>query len=335
MSKSNPTPGQRPSRSELRASLIWPVVISVAIWVAGLLIYIFAPGRFDALVSGLIAVGLVIYLLYYQRSQRLSPGERLGALLLAIPAVAGITYGLVRGDALFAITGVSASLLLLSAQRVLTTPISYRMARRAFMRGRLETALDLVDKAIGARPHFWESYQLRSLIYLSALQFAAAERDARKALELRPDAHPVYNTLGQIYLAESRYDAARDAYSRAIDLSPKHALYHYHHGLALYRLGQPRAAAEALAAATRLSLPHVTYELQAYYYLGRALEGNGEIEKAEEVFADMVKFKEGLETLKGELKGQPDFPELPALRADLRDLEKRLAAAEREAVKRG
>ncbi len=334
MSKSNSNSGQRPSRSELRASLMWPVVISIGIWVAGLLIYIFAPGRFDALVSGLIAVGLVIYLLTYQRTQRLSPGERIGALLLAIPAVAGITFGLVYGEALFAITGVSASLLLLSAQRFLTTPMSYRMARRAFTRGHLETALDLVDKAIGARPHFWESYQLRALIYLSALQFGAAERDARKALELRPDAHPVYNTLGQLFLAESRYDAARDAYSRAIDLSPKQALYHYHHGLALYRLGQHRAAAEALAAATRLNLPDVTYELQAYYYLGRALEGNGEIEKAEEVFADMVKFKEGLETLKSELKGQPDFPELPALRADRRDLEKRLVAAEREAVKK-
>jgi len=164
-------------------------------------------------------------------------------------------------------------------------------------------------------------------------QFAAAERDARQALALRPDAHPVYNTLGQLYLAESRYPHAHDAYSRAIDLSPRQALYHYHQGVAAYRLGQHRAAAEALAAATRLSLPNVTYELQAYYYLGRALEGNGEIEKAEEVFADMVIFKEGLETLKDKLKQQPDFPELPALRADLRDMEKRLSAAEREAAK--
>ena len=165
------------------------------------------------------------------------------------------------------------------------------------------------------------------------MQFAAAERDARKALQLRPDAHPVYNTLGQLYLAESRYAAALDAYSRAVSLSHKQALYHYHQGLAAYRLGQARDAAEPLAAATRLGLPHVTYELQAYYYLGRALERNGEIEKAEEVFADMVKFKEGLDVLKGELKQQPDFPELPALRADLRDMEKRLSAAEREAAK--
>ena len=99
MSKTRSSQGQRPSRSELRASIVWPVVISVGIWVAGLLIYIFLPGRFDVLVSVLIALGLVVYLLYYQRAQRLTPGERLGSLLLATPAVAGIAYGVVRGEA--------------------------------------------------------------------------------------------------------------------------------------------------------------------------------------------------------------------------------------------
>jgi tetratricopeptide (TPR) repeat protein len=318
----------------LRASIVWPVVISVAIWVVGLLIWLVRPGQFDVLVSIIVAVGLAIYLLYYQRSQHLSPGERVVSLLLALPAIAGISYGLIRGEAVYTITGVSASLLLLGAQRALTTPLSFRLAARSFNRGHLETALDLVDKAIVARPNFWESYQLRALINLSGMQFAAAERDARAALELRPDAHPVYNTLGQLYLAQSRYEKALEAYSRAIALSPKQALYHFYQGVAGYRLGQHRPAAEALAASTRLGLPYVTYELQAYYYLGRALELNGEIEKAEEIFADMVKFKEGVDLLKDELKQQPDFPELPALRADLRDMQKYLAAVERAATTR-
>lgn len=332
MSKESPSSSQRkgarPSRSELRASIVWPVTIATIIWLAGLIIWIVAPGRFDVLASAIIAAGLVIYLIWYQRSLRLSPGERIFSLVLAAPAILGITFGMIDGQAVYAITGVSASLLLLAAQRALTVPFSYRMARRAFYRGQLEMALDLVDKAIAARPGFWESYQLRSLIYLSAMQFGQAERDALKALELRPDAHPVHNTLGQLYLAGSQYERAAEAYSKAIDLSPKHALYHYHQGLALYRMGQARDAAEALAASTRLGLPDVTYELQAYYYLGRALERNGEIEKAEEIFADMVKFKDGLEILRADLRQQPDFPELAALRADLSDLEKRLAAAE-------
>jgi tetratricopeptide (TPR) repeat protein len=321
------TPGRPPSRGELRASIVWPVVIAVGIWLAGLIIYIVAPGRFDALVSAIIAVGLAVYLFWFQRSLKLTPGERVVMLLLALPAILGLTFGVIRGQAVYAITGVCLSLLLLAAQRALTVPLSYRMARRSFSRGHLETALDLVDKAIAARPGFWESYQLRALIYLSGMQFGAAERDALKALELRPDAHPALNTLGQIHFVNRDYARAADSYARAVALSPKQALYHYHHGLALYRLGQARDAAEPLAASTRLGLPDVAYELQAYYYLGRALEQNGEIEKAEEVFADMVKFKDGVELLKADLKAQPDFPELPVLRADLRDIEKRLAAA--------
>lgn len=320
-------PGERPSRSELRNSVVWPVAISAVIWVIGLIIYGIAPGRFDVAVSAIIAVGLVVYLFWYQRRLSITPGERILSLLLAVPAIAGITFGMIRGQALYAITGVSGSLLLLALQRVVSVPFSYRMARRSFSRGNSELALDLVDKAIDARPRFWESYQLRSLIYLSAMQFNQAERDALKALELRPDAHPVHNTLGQLYMAGGHYERAADAYSKAIDLSPKHALYHFHQGLALYRLGDVREAAEALAASTRLGLPDVTYELQAYYYLTRSLERNGEIEKAEEVSADMVKFRDGLEIIKADLKQQPDFPELAALRADLRDMEKRLAAA--------
>lgn len=320
-------PGQRPSRSELRNSIVWPVAISVVIWLAGLIIWIIAPGRFDVAVSAIIAVGLVVYLVWYQRRLNMTSGERIFSLLLAVPAIAGITLGMIRGEAVYAITGVSGSLLLLALQRALSVPFSYRMARRSFSRGNSELALDLVDKAIDARPTFWESYQLRSLIYLSAMQFGQAERDALKALELRPDAHPVHNTLGQLYLASSRYERAVEAYSKAIDLSPKHALYHFHQGLALYRLGEVREAAEALAASTRLGLPDVSYELQAYYYLARALEQNGEIEKAEEIYADMVKFRDGLEIIKADLKEQPEFPELAALRADLRDMQKRLASA--------
>ena len=66
-------PGQRPSRSELRNSIVWPVIISVVIWLTGLIVWIVAPGRFDALVSGVIAVGLIIYLIWYQRRLRLTP----------------------------------------------------------------------------------------------------------------------------------------------------------------------------------------------------------------------------------------------------------------------
>lgn len=320
--------GTHPSRGELRNSIVWPVVIMALTWGGGLIIYGIAPGQFDAAVSAAIAVGLLVYFVWYQRRLPMTRGERVFSLALAIPAIIGITFGMKDGNAVYAITGVSLSLLLLAVQRVVVTPFSFRMARRSFMRGDLELALDLVDKAIAARPGFWESYQLRALIFLADMQYDRAKRDAQKALELRPNAHPVYNTLGQLYLANSRYDRAAEAYSMAIGLAPRQALYHYYLGLALYRQGAWRDAAEALAASTRLGLPDVAYELQAYYYLGSALERNGETEKAEEIFADMAAFKPGLDVLKADMKRRPDFPELGALRADLRDMERRLKTAE-------
>lgn len=320
--------GQHPSRKELRSSVIWPVAIAIGIWVAALVIWIIAPGQFDVLVSGIIGIGLLVYLVYYQRSQKLTRREQVVALFLAVPAIAGITGGLIYGQAVYAITGVSMSLLLLGARRLVTTPISYRMARRSFFRGDLSTALDLADKSIGARPDFWETYQLRALIFLSNMQFGASERDARRALEIRPDAHPAYNTLGQIYLATNEFSKAEKAYGRAVELSPKNGLYHYHLGLSQYRQGNYREATVSLAAASQYGLPYVTYELQNYYYLARSLEENGEVEKAEEVNVDMLAFKDGLAMLKEELSSQPDFPHLDLLRQDLQEIEQRLASGE-------
>lgn len=320
--------GERPSRSELRASVLWPIFISVGIWVAALLIWLVAPGRFDALVSGIIAVGLLIYLFYYVRSQRLTRPEQVIAIVFAVPAVIGITFGLLYGNAVYAITGVSFSLLLLGARRLFTTPISYRMAKRRFFAGDTAMALDLANKSIAARPDFWETYQLRALINLSNMRFDAAERDAQRALELRPDAHPAYNTLGQLYLATNRFEDARTAYQKASEMAPKNPLYLYHLGLSEYRLGNYRDAAEALAGATRANVPYVTYELLTYYYLLLSLEHNNEVEKAEEVAEDLPKFKEGLPQIQEDLARQPDFPHLALLRQDIKDLEKRLAKTE-------
>ncbi len=332
MSKNKPEAkkgaSEHPSRKELRSSVIWPVVISVGIWIVALVVWLFVPGQFDVLVSAIIGVGLLIYLVYYQRSQRLTLREQVVSLFLAIPAIAGITAGLIAGQALYAITGVSLTLLLLGARRIITTPISYRLARRSFFAGDLSMALDLADKSIKARPDFWETYQLRALIFLSNMQFGAAERDANQALKLRPDAHPALNTLGQVYLATNEFDKAEKVYTRAIQLSPKSALYHYYLGLSLYRQGQYRSATAAFATATQFGLPYVTYELQAYYYLARSLEENGETEKAEEVNIDMLAFKEGLPQLQEELADQPDFPHLNLLRQDVKEIEQRLASGE-------
>jgi tetratricopeptide (TPR) repeat protein len=301
--------------------LLLPIVIALLIWLAGLVVFAVAPGRFDTAVSLAIGMGLVLFLLYDLRARPGSSRERSIVLLLMLPAVAGIAAGLLQGQALYTLTGVSASLLLLGLQRALSVPFSFRLARRRLQMGDPDGAFELINKSLAARPDFWQSYQLRALVLLSRLNFRAAERDARKALQLRPDAHPVYNTLGQLYLAEEKFAEARDAYAKALELRPATPLYLYFYGLAAYRLQEYQPAAEALSIAVKAPLPVKTYQLQAYYYLGRSLKKLKRGDDAAEAFQEMVNLKDALPALQEELSEQPDFPHLSRLREDLAYIE--------------
>ncbi len=312
-------------RQEMRASLLLPIGITFVVWLAGLVAYLLLPGQFYAVVSLLVGLGMLIFLFIWTRSA--TPRVRRIAIVLALPALAGIALGLVYGSASYTLLGVGLSLALLIGQRIVDTPISFRFAARQFHNGQIEAALDLVNRSINARPDFWQSYQLRAMIYLTRLDFVRAEKDALAAIERNPKAHPAYNTLGQIYLAQERFAEAADVYNQALDLAPDYALYHYHLGLAQYRLGQFDEAADSLAESTRRTLPIVEYDLQSYYYLGRSLEALGETDLAAEADTEMARFADGLWPLRRQLDNQPDFPHLAQMRADAADLARRLPQA--------
>lgn len=322
--RSSPPSAHRPSPAELRASLLLPVAIILAVWLVGLLVFVLLPEHFTAVISLTIGASLLVFLLFWTR--RANARTRLTAVLLALPALGGVTWGAVSGAVQYTLLGVGVTLLLLTAQRILSTPFSYRMAYGRFRAGDTERALELINKSIAARPDFWQSYQLRALIHLAHLNFQHAERDGLHALRLQPNAHPLYNTMGQIYLAQNRFDEATKAYIAARQLAPDYPLYRYFLGLSYYRLGQYQEAAESLAAATRGSFSQVEYDLQAHYYLGRSLEALGEQELAAQAFRAMAYFADGLVPLQAQLASQPPFPHLELLAADSADIEYRLVS---------
>jgi tetratricopeptide (TPR) repeat protein len=213
----------------------------------------------------------------------------------------------------------------LATLRFFNTPISYRAAYHRFRDGDLDGALDLISRSIEARTDFWESYQLRALIYLSLLSFGHAEKDAKTALELNPKAHPVYNTLGLIYLAQERFAEAEDAYGRALDLAPGYALYLYHLGLSEYRQQKYQDAIDSFIAATQGTLPLREYDLQNAYYLTRSLEEVGNQEGARAAAEQMEKFSDGLAPLKRQVANLPDYPQVAQMQVDLADMERRLS----------
>jgi tetratricopeptide (TPR) repeat protein len=310
---------------EMRSSFLLPTALGLAILLIGVVVVMFSPWPFTQTLIVLVAALLLAWLLWSSRAA--SWGLRLLALLVALPAVAGVSVGLVDGSLAAALLGMGVTLLLLALLRFLQTPLSFRFAYGRFRDGDLEGALELADKAIAARPDFWESYQLRAMIELSLLQLGYAERDARQATALRPDAHPAWNTLGHIYLAEEEFAAAEEAYGRALDAAPGYALYLYHLGLAEFRQGKFRPAAESFAAATQGTLPTAAYDLQARYYLARALEALGEPAAAAQAEAELAKFAFALPELQESLAAQPEYPHLAQMRADLGDLGGRVETA--------
>ena len=305
----------RLSRRELRASFLLPIGLTLLIWIVGVVIYASVPAEFNTAVALVIGIGLLVFLIYWTRNARTT--LRITAVLLAIPALAGIAFSLVDGRLQPTFIGISITILGLILQRALSTPISYRVATRYFNRGDLPQALKLINKSLEARPNFWESYQLRALIYLAQMDFVQAERNALQAIKRQPKAHPIYNTLGQIYLAQMSFDQARDAYASALDLAPKLTLYQYHLGLSYYRLEQYARAVEHLAAATRGTMPMIEYDLLAHYYLGMSLEQIGETEVAQQAYEGMYPFRDGLYTLQSQIENQPDYPHITLMRTDL------------------
>lgn len=317
---------------ELRRTVFLPIALALTILLIGVLIAIFAPWQFMNAILVFIGITLFLYLIWSTRqaSWRL----RLLAIIIAIPAVIGISFGLVNGRAVDAVIGLMITLFFLVLLRFFQIPASYRLAYRRFRDGDMEEALRLVNKSIDARPDFWESYQLRALIYLADMNFGHAERDAAKALEIKPDAHPVYNSLGHILLAQERFAEAEEAYSQALDLAPGYALYLYHLGLSEFRQEKYQDAAESFAAATQGRLPIVEYELNNAYYLARSLEALGDERRKKVADAQILTHSYGLELLQEQLESQPDYPHLPRMKADLADMEARINAlkAKRDAA---
>jgi len=310
-------------RSQMSTSLLLPIALGLAILLGGVVVAMISPWSFMNSIALFIIAVLLIYLLWTTRKARWQ--LRIVAILLALPAIVGIAYGLVNGRVTEPLVGVGLTVLLLAALRFFNTPISYRAAYRRFRAGDLDGALDLINRSIEARPDFWESYQLRALIYLSLLSFGHAEKDAKRAIELNPKAHPVYNSLGLIYLTQERYDAAEDVYGRALDLAPGYALYLYHLGLSEYRQQKYQDAVESFIAATHGTLPLMEYDLQNAYYMTRSFEELGNQEGAQTAAEQMEKYRDALTPLIRQVNNLPDYPHVTQIRADLADMENRLS----------
>lgn len=310
------------NKNELRASMVLPIILAVGLVVLGGIVWLITPDDFNTGLAVALTVCLFLFLIVWTRKAPVK--QRLLAIGFAVPSLLGVSFGMSNGRLSPMILGVSLTILLLVLYRAVNTPLSYRFAARQFRQGNLDQALTLIDKAIAARPHYWESYQLKSLIFLAQADLPRAERAAKEAITVNPQAATTYNSLGQIYLAQARFAEAQQAYVTAVEIQPDNALYWYHLGLCQFRLAQFEAAGQSLAAASKRSPRLLVYELLTYYYLWRSLQESGQIEAAAEALDKMQEFSAGLPILQAQIEDQPETAHLPFIQADLQELARQL-----------
>lgn len=305
------------TKQEMRASFLLPIAIIIGVWLAAALIYFFFPASGVAALA-VVVLSLLLILLYWTRREPLR--LRIWAIVLAIPALVGMGLGMVDGRLLPIFVGLGITVLLLALYRAISTPISYRFAYRSFRTGDYDQALQLVNKAITARPQHGESYQLKALIYLSQTDYRRAERAAREAIAHSPKQAQAHNILGQIHLTQAQFAAAQEAFAQAVLLDDRHALNWYYLGVCQYRQQAYAAAADSLLAAAQRTPRYVEFELLTFFYLWQTQLALQHAEKAAEIQAKLVEFAAGLTIWQENLPQQPDYPYKPLLAADVEQL---------------
>lgn len=129
----------------------------------------------------------------------------------------------------------------------------------------LTAARDLADKGAALSPDQAECRRIQSLCRLYLRQHEAAEHHLRLALELNPYDAECIEQMGFLLTMRGRPMDALGWLARAVRIDPLQPYwYQYDRSLALYLIGEYRAAAEALEQSTRPT-PWIRTRLAACY----------------------------------------------------------------------
>ncbi len=142
--------------------------------------------------------------------------------------------------------------------------------------GKSDTAVELIEKAIEARPDEAEFYNMCGEAHRARGDFDTAISRFERALALKPDFAGAQNNLGNTYLEHGRLEDAARCYRKAIETDAGFPMAHNNLGLALKGLGQPEKAIGHHERALAI-MPNYA---EAHTSLGNALHELGRFEEA-------------------------------------------------------
>jgi Flp pilus assembly protein TadD len=163
------------------------------------------------------------------------------------------------------------------------------MGAMAVQIGRHEVALDLLLRAIRARPRFAKAHNDLGIVFdrLNRLDEAAAAFSS--AIDCDPAFAEAHYNLGTIYKRQDRLRETIDCFARALDLRPEFFQAHNNLGNVLQTLGLTELAAERYRVA--LALKPDSAEL--HNNLGTIMQDSGDFHDAEDYYRTALAYKPG------------------------------------------
>jgi predicted Zn-dependent protease len=150
-------------------------------------------------------------------------------------------------------------------------------------KGRLESAIKLLEEAIHLAPSFFHAHNNLGIIYQSVKRYADAEKEYKSSHELNTKSDRPLVNLGSLYIEQSNLnkaetsgkflDQALDALEEAVKLNPRSAVGYFLLGQANYRSDfleeaesafKKAHALDARLSASRLMLANVYVKLQKW-----------------------------------------------------------------------
>lgn len=154
----------------------------------------------------------------------------------------------------------------------------------ALQQGRLENALQLIEKALALNPSFAAAHNSAGSVHQRLGRTGEAIESFRAAVEADPEYGNAHFNLGTMLLARHQHNEAARVLARAAELQPDLAEAHLKLGVAYKSLGRHGQAIEALERAAELKPGFA----DAYSSLGNVHAAIGELEKAEAAYRQAV-----------------------------------------------
>jgi len=142
--------------------------------------------------------------------------------------------------------------------------------------GQLDEAAAAFEEILELQPGILEVHRNLGYIYAQQKDWAKAEASFLAALELRPGEPDFVAALARIYDESGQEEKARELIGRMASEHPENGTAQFNYGISLMRESRNEEAMSAFEAALAADPP----ALEAHYYLGTLLVGQGKVPEA-------------------------------------------------------